>query len=312
MSDNDKSGQTDGPATFEQVGIPERDKPPFVRLPEIPSLFEKRGSRFASLAPGHQLEPFLLFLAEVSRLQHELASEPFEPAMPTEQDLRLRAANAMPTVPREDLPNDPAVLDLFGRLLERAQGIEMPEMASTALGRAQAADELARRAMLTAVVSDAIPMEALPEHIFAAAALQIAAAARSAKVPEEFVHPVADGVCPCCGAPPVTSAIVGWPNFEGSRYVQCSLCSARWNHVRVKCVSCGSTKGIAYQAIEEQPDAIKAETCDNCRTYVKILNERTDPQLDGVADDVASLGLDLLVGEAGWRRAGVNPYLLGY
>ena len=64
--------------------------------------------------------------------------------------------------------------------------------------------------------------------------------------------------------------------------------------------------------IEGVADTIKAETCDECRTYVKIMYQRKDSELEPVADDVASLGLDLLVTEAGWRRAGVNPFLLGY
>ena len=37
-----------------------------------------------------------------------------------------------------------------------------------------------------------------------------------------------------------------------------------------------------------------------------------NPKLEPIADDVASLSLDLLVREAGFRRGGVNPYLLGY
>ena len=37
-----------------------------------------------------------------------------------------------------------------------------------------------------------------------------------------------------------------------------------------------------------------------------------DPALEPVADDVASLALDLLVREAGYRRGGINPFLLGY
>jgi FdhE protein len=31
-----------------------------------------------------------------------------------------------------------------------------------------------------------------------------------------------------------------------------------------------------------------------------------------VADDVASLGLDLLLRDSPYRRAGYNPFLLGY
>jgi len=36
-----------------------------------------------------------------------------------------------------------------------------------------------------------------------------------------------------------------------------------------------------------------------------------DPLLDPVAEDVASLGLDLLMSAPGLRRTGVNPFLAG-
>lgn len=48
-----------GFAPFEEVGIAERDKPPFIRLPLPETLFGLRAMRFAALAPGHQLEPYL-------------------------------------------------------------------------------------------------------------------------------------------------------------------------------------------------------------------------------------------------------------
>lgn len=299
-------------ATFEDVGTPERDKPPFVRLPEPAKLFALRSTRFAALAPGHQLEAYLAFLAGLCGAQAELAAAIDAPDLPSPTELRLRAINAMPLLPREELATDPAVSKVFDRLAELLADVTMPDIARAALAKAVAADPEARRAMYAAVLADTVPVEAVAEHIFAAAALQIVAAWRTALLDPLLPQPVADGVCPCCGGPPVASAVVADPTVEGVRYVQCSLCAAQWNHVRVKCVSCGSTKGIAYQEIEGIADTIKAETCDECRTYVKILNRRKAPELEAVADDVASLGLDLLVTEAGWRRAGVNPFLLGY
>jgi len=301
-----------GFAAFEDVGIAERDKPPFVRLPEPRSLFGLRAMRFTALAPGHQLEPYLRFLAALSQAQDKLAGEIEAPALPEFDEQRRRAAHAMPPLPREELASDAATEAAFARLIELMEPVAMPELARAALTRIAAADTEARRAMFAAVLGDAVPVEAVAEHIFAAAALQVAAALRTARLDALLPQPVADGVCPCCGGAPVTSAVVGTANIEGVRYVQCSLCAAQWNHVRVKCVSCGSTKGIAYQEIEGVADTIKAETCDECRTYVKILNQRKEPELESVADDVASLGLDILVTEAGWRRAGVNPFLLGY
>jgi FdhE protein len=55
---------------------------------------------------------------------------------------------------------------------------------------------------------------------------------------------------------------------------------------------------------------VKAETCDECRTYTKILYKDKDPESESFADDLATLGLDVLVGEAGWARATPNPFLV--
>ena len=58
--------------------------------------------------------------------------------------------------------------------------------------------------------------------------------------------------------------------------------------------------------------SVKAETCESCHGYVKILHQHKEPALDPVADDVATLALDLLLRELGYRRGAVNPFLLGY
>jgi len=98
--------------------------------------------------------------------------------------------------------------------------------------------------------------------------------------------------------------------LAGSRFLVCSLCATEWHLVRIKCTNCHSTKGIAYLEIEGVGAPVKAETCDECRTYTKIIYTEKAPGADAFADDLASLGLDLLVGEAGWRRATPNPFLL--
>jgi FdhE protein len=45
---------------------------------------------------------------------------------------------------------------------------------------------------------------------------------------------------------------------------------------------------------------------------VKILQQQKDPNAEPLADDAASLGLDLLVREKGYRRGSFNPFLLEY
>ena len=111
---------------------------------------------------------------------------------------------------------------------------------------------------------------------------------------------------------PVSSRVVGWQGAENARYAACAFCGTQWNEVRVKCLACGSTKGIGYRSAETDEAVIKAECCDECRSWVKILYAMRNVSLDPVADDVASLGLDLLMGETEYRRAGFDPYLIGY
>ena len=106
--------------------------------------------------------------------------------------------------------------------------------------------------------------------------------------------------------------IVGWRGAQGARYCACALCGTLWHYVRVKCTLCASTKGIAYQEIQGAKAVAHAETCTSCDRYMKIIRQDKDPSADPVADDVGSLGLDLLMRDTQFRRGGVNPFLLGY
>jgi FdhE protein len=90
------------------------------------------------------------------------------------------------------------------------------------------------------------------------------------------------------------------------------MCGTLWNEVRVKCLVCGSTKGVGLQEVEGQGGTAKAETCDECHSYVKVLYQDKDAAIEPLADDVASLGLDQLMDGGEYRRAGVNPFLAGY
>jgi FdhE protein len=91
--------------------------------------------------------------------------------------------------------------------------------------------------------------------------------------------------------------------------------------VRSKCSNCDSTKGIAYHVVGS-PDAdaaareaeaknavLKAESCDECHTYRKIGIQAKDFDFEPFADDLASLTLDLLMNEAGYKRSSPNPML---
>jgi FdhE protein len=296
----------------EPVPIGEIVAPPFVCLPDPLTLFARRAERFSAVAAGHELAPYLRFLAGLCACQHGIQHDLPEPDLPAADARALAHQHGMPALDRSRFTADAALDTTLDRLFAAAAGIDMPATARAALARVGSADAAARDAMVHAVLAGAMPVETLAEHVYVAAALQVHFARLAARLDPETLAPVGDGACPACGGAPVASSIVGWKDAHGARFCACSLCATQWHVVRIKCVLCDSTKGIAYQERDGGDGAVKAETCEECRGYVKILHQHTDPALDPVADDVASLGLDLLLREKGYRRGAVNPFLLGY
>ncbi|MDQ6685946.1 MAG: formate dehydrogenase accessory protein FdhE [Pseudomonadota bacterium] len=149
--------------------------------------------------------------------------------------------------------------------------------------------------------------------------------------------------CPCCGSLPVLGMLRIGGAEGGFRYLSCALCSVQWHMVRIKCSHCLSTKGIGYRSLRglaadedgqasatnaddsvaERAEAgrrvegaatvaraVEAECCSECGHYLKMLHMERDPHVDPVADDLATLTLDLLVSEEGFARHGVDLMLL--
>lgn len=300
-----------GAPRHEPIPIGKIAEPPFVRLPDPATLFALRAHRFHSLATEHQLGPYLNFLGQLSGIQHNLQDDLPAPDMPAAQALARAREYAMPPLDRSRFTADEAFDTTLDRLFAQAKDMDMPDAARAALERAATASEGHRAAMIGAVLADRIPVEALADHLYVAAALQVHVARMAARLEPKSLVPVGDGACPCCGGPPVASLVVGWEDAHNTRYCVCSLCATSWNYVRIKCTLCGETGGIGYQHVEHDKQ-IRAETCENCHGYVKIMQQVANPALDPVADDVASLALDLLVRDLGYRRGAVNPFMLGY
>lgn len=302
------------------------DVPDFVVKPDPATLFARRAERFRALAAGHPLADYLTFLAELSDAQASVQDALPEPKLPAPETLERSYEFGMPPIDRGRFEIDDAALATLDRLLDRSVAITMPEPAAAARDRL-AGDEKRRLAALSEALENASSVETLADHVFASAALQVHFARLAARLDARRLQPVGTGACPCCGGPPAASLVVGWTEPHGVRYVACALCGSLWNHVRIKCVVCDSTKGVSYRALTPDgetaapaaPDpktgeqaVIRAETCDQCKCYVKIMHQHVEPTVDPVADDVATLGLDLKVRDAGWARAAFNPFLLGY
>jgi FdhE protein len=294
------------------VPIGEVAAPPFVRLPDPISMFAERTQRLRVLARGHELSAYLLFLAGLTEAQYRIQDDLPPPEMPDAEARERARTFAMPPLDRNRFTPDNAFDVTWQHLLSLLQTIDMPPEASAALARVTALDGPGRETVVRTLLAGTVPADTLAEHVFVAAALQVQFARLAAGLDAKRLVSVGNGACPACGCPPVSSLIVGWQGAHGTRFCGCALCGTLWNVVRIKCTLCGSTKGIGYQEIEGGAGTVKAETCDNCHGYVKVLYQHKDTALEPVADDVATLGLDLLVHEAGYRRGAFNPFLLGY
>lgn len=300
-----------GAPKHEPIPIGQVAEAPFSRLPDPATLFALRAHRFHSLAMEHQLGPYLHFLGQLSGIQHNLQEGLAEPDMPSAETMAQARERAMPPLDRARFKPDEAFDATLDRLFSLSKAMEMPEPARLALERATAADAGRRAEMVTNVLADTVPVETLADHLYVAAALQVHFARMAARLPPDSLVPVGDGVCPACAGPPVASLVVSWEGAHNTRYCVCSLCATSWNYVRIKCCLCGDNGGMSYQHVEHDKQ-VRAETCDKCKGYVKLMQQAANPAIDPVADDVATLALDLLVRDLGYRRGAVNPFMLGY
>jgi FdhE protein len=155
-------------------------------------------------------------------------------------------------------------------------------------------------------VTDAGPV------LYVAAALQVYFTRMAADLPITALRLLPQrGLCPCCGSMPSAGLVTATGQTPGARYLYCSLCATAWNHVRTVCITCGESRSVSLEGIEGDAGIVKAETCNDCHTYAKTIYLAQDMKADPFADDLASLGLDVLVAEAGWSRHAPNPLLLG-
>jgi FdhE protein len=298
---------------------------PFLHWPQRATVFAEREMRLRQLARGHAMEDYLAFLAQIAHEQHRaLQTMPSVP-LPDGQAVDRAARAGMPPLPAADWPRDPAWRDV-AKSMAQTLATQVSGGPRAVLEQIACADEvfLERQADLllhglsTGLDVGAAPMISAALQVYWTHLLLATQELHQAKG-QPFGRIDEEGVCPCCGSLPTASITRSAGESLGQRYLHCSLCNLQWHMVRIKCTHCLSTQSLAYQSLSvagEVADSaaatakIQAETCDDCGSYLKIVHTDRDPFVDPVADDVASLTLDLLVSEAGLQRHGVNFMLL--
>lgn len=287
---------------------------PPVLVPDPGTVFLHRARRFKALAKHHALGDWLRFLGHLSSAQHE--------ALKKVAGLPLPDATAIERTQRDRVPPVPAL------------GWRLPDAWRDALLRIVAATHRhapppAARSLADLEGTPPSQLDALAQRVlrgdrrprdtdlapFVAAALQVVWTSAAAGLGRAGIRPLdAGAVCPCCGSAPVASVVRDAGETRNLRYLHCSLCNTEWNMVRVKCAACESGMAVSYRHLGGSDlaaaPAVRAETCDECMSYLKIVYRDKAPAADPVADDLATLALDILVNEAGYARAGPNLLFL--
>ena len=284
---------------------------PFLLLPQR-NAFQTRAERLSALAEGHALADYLRFLAALARAQHESLALFRHVPLPEAQQLERCREHGLPPLGTRAWTRDPAWREALRRILAQLEAGALPEAARATIARLKDADDASLERLADALLAGdyaKLDRAAIP---FIGAALQAYWLHLVTTLgPEAFGRLDTPHLCPACGSAPMASVVRIGAADHGLRYLTCSLCNTQWHAVRIKCVFCDTTKGIAYYGIEGGSAAVKAESCDACQGYLKILYMEKDPNVDALADDVASIALDVLMAESGITRNGVNFFLLG-
>jgi FdhE protein len=286
-------------------------EPPRALTADSKDVFAHRARRFAQLAEGHPLGDYLRFMGRLAQAQQKALDA--MPAVPVPDDAQKSQSrqHGMPLVPAQSWPRDPAWRTALRAILADV-GPAASEAAAATLQAIGELDDKTLEGLAERVLRTELYGEQADKLPFVAAALQVYWTKMAVQLGAAAIAPLdVPGVCPCCGGLPSVSVIGASPEVPGLRYLHCSLCNSEWNLTRARCSACDAPESsVAYQRIEGDAGLVQAETCDVCKSYLKLVRRDKDASADPVADDLATLALDILVDESGFSRSGPNLLLV--
>lgn len=290
---------------------------PHVTLPDA-KVFSKRATRLRELVVQvPSLDEFLAFMARLVQAQHQVLTD-HEPAWrPAAGAFDQALKHGMPPLGFQALRRDVhwqqdllAILDAVELHVGERQRPLLARLREMPAGQL---DELAD-AVFEMRSGDASTRALMP---FVAAALQVCWVRLSIGLPRPPARPVGEAktLCPCCGAAPVASVVHNERHRSGVRYLHCSLCATEWHLERITCSVCDSGGKLLYLNLNDDQGKpflpVQAEACNECHSYLKVMQRELHGRADPVADDLASLALDLLLAEQDeYGRSGYNPLLI--
>jgi FdhE protein len=272
-------------------------------------LFAQRAERFRQLSAGHALKDYLAFLALLADAQQEALNQIPMLSLPDPDERALFREYGMPLLGASSWSRDSSWQEALSVILKQLGNTALPFSAVETIAGLQKASESELEDMADGILQGDLANITPQELPFVAAALQVYWVQMASDLGEgAFARMEQGGICPVCGSYPSTGIVSGAGSEQGLRYLCCSLCASQWHMVRIKCSSCESTHGINHYTLEGSNGAVKAESCDDCNSYLKLLYLEKDRQMEAMADDLATLALDMLMDVEGKVRVGPNLF----
>lgn len=284
------------------------DAIPPLLFPRLKNLYHRRAERLRKLAEENPLGDYLRFAALIAHAQEVVLYD-----HPLQMDLTARikeaAAQGKPPLDIHTLPRDKHWQTLLRSMIAELK----PEMSGPALAvieNLEKASDAELEAMASALFASDFSAVSSDKAPFIWAALSLYWAQMANLIPGKARAEYGEHrqFCPVCGSMPVSS-IVQIGTTQGLRYLHCNLCESEWHVVRVKCSNCEQSGELHYWSLDNEQAAIKAESCGDCGTYLKILYQEKDANVEAVADDLASLILDARMEQEGFARSSINPFM---
>jgi FdhE protein len=305
--------QGGAPPTGKWIGNPQGGvkTPAALFLPDPMTRFSATADRLRSLSPDHPMAEWLVFMADLSDAQH-VAATTLAPMPPIDRSLIDRSvAGRIPPLAADGHHRNSAWRDGLALMLDALEGCPLPAPARETISKVRSSATETIEDLADGFLRDTVRGADAGAALYVAAALQVYFTRLAGSLDASALRLLPQrGLCPSCGSTSVSGLITASGDAPGIRYLYCSLCSTAWNHVRAICITCESSRKVSLKEIEGGPGIVKAETCDDCQTYAKMIYQIKDTKADPYADDLATLGLDIMVSEAGWARHAPNPMLL--
>lgn len=108
------------------------------------------------------------------------------------------------------------------------------------------------------------------------------------------------GYCPVCGDSPVMARLTG---KHGIRKLHCGRCETQWRFPRVGCPFCGNVDSSKISFLSpENYKQYRLYLCEQCKSYLKTVDERHCAEVDLFCEDLATADFDRLALSEGYQR----------